>query len=63
LNEIHGCTGALQSYVEAMGRQLAIIAELQNRPPMGIKRFSKLSGETKDFGETDQPARPWEDAA
>jgi hypothetical protein len=30
---------------------------------MGIKRFSKLSGETKDFGETDQPARPWEDAA
>ena len=52
----------LQSYVEAMGGRLSIVAELPNRPPVRIRRFSMLAGETEDHDEEDQPSRPRDDA-
>ena len=33
----------LQSYVEAIGGRLAIVAELPNRPPVRIKQLSMLA--------------------
>jgi len=34
----------LQSYVEAIGGRLGIVAEFPNRPPVRIKRFGILAG-------------------
>ncbi len=53
----------LQSYVEAMGGRLSIVAELPNRPPVRIRRFTMLAGEAEDYGEENQPSRPRHDAA
>ena len=47
----------LQGYVEAMGGRLALVAELPNRPPVRIKGFSMLGGETAEPDETHQPSR------
>jgi predicted transcriptional regulator len=51
----------LQSYVEAMGGRLALVAELPNRPPVRIKRLSMLDCETEDLDE--RPSRPRDDVA
>jgi transcriptional regulator with XRE-family HTH domain len=53
----------LQSYVEATGGRLAIVAELPNRSPVRIKRFSALTGETEEVDDTDRPSRRRDDAA
>jgi hypothetical protein len=50
----------LQSYVEAMGGRLAVVAELPNRPPVRIKQLSMLA---EDVGETNRPTRARDDAA
>jgi DNA-binding XRE family transcriptional regulator len=52
----------LQSYVEAMGGRLAIVAELPNRPPVRIRRFGMLAGETEGI-KADQTSRQRDDAA
>ncbi len=46
-----------------MGGRLAIVAELPNRPPVRVTRFSMLAGETEDRENNDQPTRPRDDAA
>lgn len=53
----------LQSYVEAMGGRLSLIAELPNRPPVRIKTFRTLASDGDDPGVTDQPSSPRDDAA
>jgi DNA-binding XRE family transcriptional regulator len=53
----------LQSYVEAMGGRLGVVAELPDRPPVRIKGFSVLAGDGDDTGETDPHSHPREDAA
>jgi DNA-binding XRE family transcriptional regulator len=47
----------LQSYVEAMGGQLALVAELPNRPLVRIKGFSMLAGESQHFDAADRPSQ------
>jgi transcriptional regulator with XRE-family HTH domain len=47
----------LQSYVEAMGGPLALVAEFPNRPPVRITGFSVLSGESQHFDATDRPSQ------
>jgi transcriptional regulator with XRE-family HTH domain len=53
----------LQSYVEAMGGRLALVAELPNRPPVRIKGFSVLAGDSEDIDGTERPSRARNDAA
>ena len=53
----------LQSYVEAMGGHLALVAELPNRPPVRIKGFSMLAGDREDLNETDRAEHARHDAA
>jgi DNA-binding XRE family transcriptional regulator len=53
----------LQSYVEAIGGRLAVVAELPNHPPVRIKQLSMLAGQTEDVGETNRPTRARDDAA
>ena len=53
----------LQSYVEAMGGRLALVAELPNRPPVRIKSFRMLAGDGDDTGETDPDSHLRDDAA
>jgi hypothetical protein len=53
----------LQSYVEAIGSRLAIVAEVPNRPPVRIKQLRLLAGETEDPDEADEPSHPRDDAA
>ena len=44
-----------QSYVEAIGGRLALVAELANRPPVRIKGFSMLLDQREELGEPDRP--------
>ena len=39
----------LQSYVEAMGGRLALVAELPNRAPVRIKGFGMLASESEEL--------------
>ena len=39
----------LQSYVEAIGGRLALVAELPHRPPVRIKGFSMLASESEEL--------------
>jgi transcriptional regulator with XRE-family HTH domain len=53
----------LQSYVEAMGGRLSLVAELPNRPPVRIKGFRVLADESEELDEPDRPAHARHDAA
>ncbi len=46
----------LQSYVEAMGGRLTLVAEFPGRLPVRIKGLAMLAGETNGFEETDRPS-------
>jgi hypothetical protein len=46
-----------------MGGQLALVAELPNRPPVRIKRFSVLAGDIDDFDQSNLASPPRHDAA
>jgi hypothetical protein len=46
-----------QATLEAMGGRLALVAELPNRPPVRLKGFSMLAGETAGLEEPHQPSR------
>jgi transcriptional regulator with XRE-family HTH domain len=53
----------LQSYIEAMGGRLTLLAELPNRPPVRIKGFSVLGAESEEFDQPGHPPHPRDDAA
>jgi len=53
----------LESYVEAIGGRLALVAELPNRPPVRIKGFSTLTGDIDDLGENEQSSPSRDSAA
>jgi transcriptional regulator with XRE-family HTH domain len=53
----------LQSYVEAMGGQLSLVAELPNRPPVRITGFRVLADESEELDEPDRPGEARHDAA
>jgi hypothetical protein len=54
---------AAVDFAEAMGGRLAIVAELPNRPPVRIKRFSVLTDEAEEFDEIDRFSSSQENAA
>jgi len=53
----------LESYVEAIGGRLALVAELPNRPPVRIKGFSTLTGDIDDLSKNEQSSPSRDSAA
>jgi hypothetical protein len=45
-----------------MGGRLAIVADFPNRPPVRVKRFNMLAGQTEDLNETTRPSHRRDDA-